>query len=65
VSRPELNVTNHFVVVWEGDGRVAIWNPPRGPMSPDDALLLAAWLVAVSSRPRERFLEILDAVEGT
>jgi hypothetical protein len=44
-------------------------DPQRGycvrPLSPDEALNLAAWLVAVSCRPRAEFLELLDAVERT
>lgn len=60
-----LDVMNRFVVAATGDGHVLIMHPPRGPISSDDALLLAAWLVAVSLEPRERFLEVLDAVEAT
>ena len=35
------------------------------PLSPGEALNLAAWLVAVSGRPRAEFLELLDAIERT
>lgn len=33
------------------------------PLSTDEALNLAAWLVAVSGRPRADFLELLTAIE--
>jgi hypothetical protein len=44
-------------------------DPDRGfcvrPLSRDEALNLAAWLVAVSGRPRAEFLALLDAIERT
>lgn len=61
---PDVDTTNKFVVSVLGNGSVVILAPPRGPLSQDDALLLAAYLVALAAAPRERFLEILHAVEN-
>ena len=59
-----IDTTNTFLVSLTGE-RVHILNPPRGPMSQQDALALAAWLVALSLASREDFLCVLDAVEAT
>ena len=58
----ELDTMNRFGVSVYGDG-LAILNPPR-VLTHDDALLLAAYLVALSRHGRERFLEVLEAVEN-
>jgi hypothetical protein len=39
--------SNKFAVSVIAD-TILILNPARGPMTPDDALLLAAWLVATA-----------------
>lgn len=44
---------------------VSILNPPHGRMTTDEALNLAAWLVAVADPAQERFPAVLDAVMGT
>jgi len=49
--------------------QVAPNDPDHGfcvrPLSPDEALNLAAWLVVGAGRTRSEFLELLDAVQGT
>ena len=55
---------NEFAVAGTVGDVVTILVPPRGPISKDRALALAAWLVAVTGE-RERFNAILDAVEST
>jgi hypothetical protein len=55
---------NEFVVSATGAEDVVILRPPTGALSKDQALALAAWLVAVAG-DRARFNQILDAVEST
>jgi hypothetical protein len=60
----EIDTANEFMVACQGD-KVVIMNPPRGLLSQDEALVLAAWLVALSFAERSRFDEVLNAVENT
>lgn len=59
----EIDTTNKFFVGVTSSG-VVIAHPPRGPMSPEDALLLAAYLVALSTKDEQDFLAVLHAVEN-
>jgi len=60
----EIDVSNdHFVGVL--GSRVVIALPPMGPMDQDEALRLAAWLVALADPLGERFEEIRNAVLST
>lgn len=54
---------NEFVVAATGAEDVVIMRLPAGALSKDQALALAAWLVAVAG-DRARFNEVLDAVEA-
>jgi hypothetical protein len=47
-----------------GPLQVAVVNPPRGPISKEDALNLAAYLVAMVG-DEERFQEVLRAIQNT
>lgn len=59
---PEAEIPNRFGVTGRtGDNCVAILRPPLKWMSPDDALLLAAWLVARTGAG-DRFMEVLTEV---
>lgn len=58
------NTVNKFMVAVQGDG-VRIMLPPAGLIPKEDAMLLAAWLVALSFCDREDFMRVLDAVENT
>lgn len=58
-----IDTTNFYLVALGGEG-VALMRPPLHFMSPDNALVLAAWLVAVVGDD-ERFAEILHAVQNT
>lgn len=60
-----IDTFNKFIVGVMGPDRLMIMNPPRGHISRDEALLLAAYLVTLSAVPREDFLAVLDAVEST
>lgn len=63
----ELDTSNRFLVggLQTASGQrlrvMALFNQP---LSHDDALNLAAWLVALTGE-REKFLTLLDAIEAT
>ena len=57
-----MDMFNKFFVAVRGDA-IDIMNPPSGPISKDDALLLAAWLVVLADRTEERFTAIITAVK--
>lgn len=60
----KIDTANKFLVGGSANG-VTIMMPPRGNISNEDALLLAAWLVAIAEVKDGRFQEILDAVIST
>lgn len=60
-----IDTTNRYFVGAHTGGRVMITLPPLAPMSPDEALTLAAWLVAVADPIGDRFEEIFTAVMST
>lgn len=55
---------NRFFVGTIGAGQVAILKPPRGAMSRDDALNLAAWLVVLADGKHE-ITDLVSKVERT
>jgi len=60
----EIDVFNKFMVGGRGEA-IVIMNPPRGEISKADALLLAAWLVALANDGEDQFAKIFDAVLNT
>ena len=57
-----MDISNKHMVVARLDG-IYVLNPPSGPMSKDDAIALAAWLVVVAGdRGGEKFKEALIRV---
>lgn len=62
---PEIDATNKFLVSSLSNDRIVLLNPPRGPMSQEDALVLAAWLVTLSMSSPEDFQRAFDAVRST
>lgn len=52
------------MVAIQGD-EILVMNPPRTPISREDALLLASWLVAIADPMEEEFNAVLNAVKGT
>lgn len=59
-----IDTTNKSIVGASGGG-VVIMNPPRGLLSPDDAINLAVYLVLLSEdKATHRFQEVLEAVEA-
>ena len=59
-----IDTTNKFLVAMGGGG-VEIMMPPRGPMTNADALLLAAYLVALAEKNEDNFAKTLSAVRNT
>ena len=60
----KIETFNAHMVAVNGQG-IVILNPPRYPMSQDDALLLAAWLVSLADPGDDKFHAILEAVQGS
>ncbi len=61
----EIDTANRFVVGGGGRG-VSILMPPRGPMTPDEALNLAAYLVVLAQHQASHtFQDVLMAVQNT
>lgn len=59
----EIDTSNKYMVGMQGNG-IAIMFPPRGPIHRDEALTLAAWLVALADHGGQ-FGKILEAVQNT
>jgi hypothetical protein len=60
-----LDTTNKYLVAANGKG-IVIMNPPRGPIPADDALTLAAWIVAMAEHMASlEFNDVRRAVENT
>jgi len=61
---PDIDTTNKFIVALKGE-EVLIIAPPHTPLSKADALLLAAWLVALAEEDEGEFAAVLAAVQNT
>jgi hypothetical protein len=61
----EIETFNKFLVAAQAVGGVTILRQPIGPMMPEDALNLAAWLVVVAGGDKKRFDAIYEAVCNT
>jgi hypothetical protein len=57
----EIDTFNKFIVAGNAGGTI-IMNPPRTPMTKQEALTLAAWLVAMNDPGQEEFEAIFNAV---
>ncbi len=60
----EIETLNRFGVALVGN-RIGMLMPPSLPMTTDEALTLAAWLVTLADYRGDRFKEILEAVRST
>lgn len=58
------DANNYFVVTTSG-GSILILDPPSGPMSRNEALNLAAWLVALADPDGGDFVDMLTDVQST
>ena len=59
----DLETFNRWGVGVQAD-KVCVLLPPRGPMTGDEALILAAWLVTLADPLGERFQQVLDKVQS-
>ncbi len=59
----EVNTANQFLVSAQGD-KIRIMLHPTVPITKEEALGLAAYLVAITG-DEERFKQILEAVQNT
>lgn len=59
-----MDTTNDCIVSASSRG-VTILMPPIGPMPKEQALRLAAWLVAIADPIGEEFEKVLEAVRNT
>ena len=60
-----IDTLNRYGVSLAFTDRVALLMPPRTPMEADDALVFAAWIVALADPMGDRFPAVLEAVRGT
>lgn len=62
----EIDTTNTFCVSVRSNGDRIAFFPPNHPISPDEALVFAAWLVALAEPNASfKFDEALEAVQST
>ena len=61
-----MDVPNEFMVAAQG-ANILVMSPPRGPINRSDALLFAAWIVALADGDLDgaSFKKYLDAVLST
>jgi hypothetical protein len=59
----EMDTFNKYVVGVNGD-KIVILAPPRGPISKEDALMFAAWIVTLADYSGEEFAKALEAVQS-
>lgn len=65
MASESVSTFNKFAVMVSGD-QVRIGIPPRGTIDANDALLLAAYLVAMAEHMAENsFSDVLEAVQNT
>jgi len=62
----DVDTTNDFLVsMRRGGEEILLLYPPVTPMTREEALRLAAWLVAIADFEGERFPAVLEAVLNT
>lgn len=57
----EFDTANKHLVGLKGD-QVVVMVPPRAPLSREEAMMLAVWLVAISGVDLETFRQAYEAV---
>lgn len=60
-----LEMGNRFMVGVNLNGQIRLMRMPIGQLSKEDALNLAAWLVALAETEEGEFQEVLEAVKNT
>jgi hypothetical protein len=59
-----IDTGNYFLITAQGEN-VLIMRPPMRPITREQALNMAAFLVAIADPTRERFEQVLTAVCST
>ena len=59
-----MDTTNKYLVAIQNDG-IRIMAPPRGQITPEEAVMLAAWLVALADPDGLMFPKVLEAVQDS
>lgn len=59
-----IETLNQFIVAANGDC-IVVMHPPNTPLTKEEALNLAAYLVALADPTHERFAKVLKAIEST
>lgn len=60
----KINTANKFMVGVQGKN-IVVGMPPRVPISPDDAMLFAAYLVSMAEMDTEtKFEDVLEAIQN-
>ncbi len=57
-----MDTFNKYLVGMQA-GKICIMMPPRGLMTTEEALVLAAWIVSMADPLGEKFAEALTAVQ--
>jgi hypothetical protein len=58
-----MDTFNKHMVGVQGNN-ILIMNPPRGPMSKEEALIFAAWIVTLADDDETGFQKALEAVRS-
>jgi len=58
-----MDTFNKHMVGAQGDN-IVIMMPPRGPMSKEEALIFAAWIVSLATYDDAEFQKALEAVRS-
>lgn len=61
----QIDTTNKFMVGGGPSDKISIMSPCHGSISREDALLLAAWIVALADPGMEDFKKVFEAICST
>jgi len=58
-----IDTFNKFMVAMKDD-KIVMIRPPLQPITKEEALLLAAWIVALAEDNEDEFQQVLDAIRS-
>lgn len=64
-EQSEIDTSNDHMVGIRSGGIVFSYPPTHWPMTRDESLRMAAWIVVLADPEGERFQAILDAIQNT
>lgn len=59
-----MDTFNKFMVGSQGSGGIVILRPPTMPLTKEEALIFAAWIVTLAADDDAEFQQALDAVRS-